>query len=606
MACSFSNRETELLNLLKSKQGIKSTIGDLIQVDTSTLFNLDTIAHLDPEQVIWEINDGALNSLVSNLGRERNTDASSIPAGYSYLGQLITHDIVPDSAKPTSRQRPNFSSALDLSSVYPDVIGNKNNKQLRFGKLAQQDPYSKFVLNSIDENGYFKFSTFQKDPKTDPQIGQEYIPTRVLSKKRSKSGVETKSDLGEDLPRGVFNGINNFPRVPETRNDENKIISQLHVLFQRLHNKAIELIIDGHDHPEKIRNYHRARTFVTLIFQRIVVDDYLPRIIPPNIWNAFFSRKTNPGYFLSKPSSDKAWLVPIEFSHAAFRFGHSMILDEYRLNKSPIIGVKKLSQLLNDPKARERVKESEAVDWTNFFSSGREDTHLNKASRIDLQLVSFFAKSDVFGDIETGFRDSLKNRDNEINDELKQLDVEDKFRNLLVKGLIKLDLLSSKNAATADMLIKAIKEHEGLHQTQNTSLSSPPKLSTLLNIELLKSIFRYDSPAVQKYDLPSLVSFTSTRPDKTSLWLYFLFEAELYKYDLDLRESSADYLGPLGSWVISEVILNAIKESRSINMFMSQKKINQSLGLVLGKAYRDFDSTEGKISMKNVLDFLNN
>src|SRR6202030_1251141 len=79
--------------------------------------------------------------------------------------------------------------------------------------------------------------------------------------------------------------------------------------------------------------FERARRLVCWHYQWIIRHDYLPRILHNDVWS-HQQRRTR-----RKPGS--SFSVPIEFSLAAFRFGHTMVRNAYRLNcrqKRVVIG----------------------------------------------------------------------------------------------------------------------------------------------------------------------------------------------------------------------------------------------------------------------------
>ncbi len=179
-----------------------------------------------------------------------------IDVGYTYLGQFIAHDIVPQT-HPIPGQSRDVLPYLDLDSVYG--IGTQTSTLL-------------------DERGLF--------------------PVERLT-----------PDGPEDLPR-----THGVPNIPEPRNDDNVIVSQLHLFWQRFHNAILQR---GH-----ATNVDDARRMTTLVFQLVVVEDYLRQVLAPAVFDSVFRFDRR---WLNLPSRPMAR----EFSHAAFRFGHSMVRPFY-------------------------------------------------------------------------------------------------------------------------------------------------------------------------------------------------------------------------------------------------------------------------------------
>jgi hypothetical protein len=204
-------------------------------------------------------------------------EESGIPALYTYFGQFTDHDITFDPVSTLVQHNDpdaltDFRTpAFDLDNVY--------------GRGPNDQPYlydngPKFLLGDLLDNG---------------------VP---------------------DLPRNNAN-----PRralIGDPRNDENSIVSQLQGLFLRFHNRTVD--------DNKNLDFTGVQQQVRFHYQWMLLHDFLPRIIGAGVLNDL---KTN-GIFDRGKLRFFHWkndpFMPVEFSVAAYRLGHSMIRPGYRLN----------------------------------------------------------------------------------------------------------------------------------------------------------------------------------------------------------------------------------------------------------------------------------
>ena len=81
--------------------------------------------------------------------------------------------------------------------------------------------------------------------------------------------------------------------------------------------------------------------------------------------------------------------MPVEFSVAAYRFGHSMIRDDYRINdtvpKLPIFSADPNAGPLDDFRGFRPLPAGWSIDWQFFFETG-DGTRLQHARKIDAKL----------------------------------------------------------------------------------------------------------------------------------------------------------------------------------------------------------------------------
>jgi hypothetical protein len=248
-----------------------------------------TPAH-DPESA----EDAAELRAIAESMREAAGDGSdnpSIPAGYVYLGQFVDHDVTFD---PTSQlQRRNDPDGLlnfrtprfDLDSVY--------------GSGPDDEP-------------------FQYRPDG-PHAGFALL-------------VEDRG--GPDLPRNSRDRA----LIGDPRNDENGIVSQLHVSFLLLHNRLMDDLAPVHADPRE--RFAAAQRQAQWHYQWVVAHDFLRRTVGPDLHSRLLVTTQEQDGRLRESARLRHYrhkanpYLPVEFSVAAYRFGHSQVRDSYAINGS--------------------------------------------------------------------------------------------------------------------------------------------------------------------------------------------------------------------------------------------------------------------------------
>ena len=260
---------------------------------------------------------------------------SRIPSAYTYLGQFIDHDItrqsIPGNPVPNATTLP-----LTLEEI-------KNTSNIRTIALDLDCVYGPAI-----EQG------------TSYQVPRNLENDEKLLIERTSTLPTTTELPREQTPP-------HFARIGDRRNDENLMVSQMHLAFLLAHNR----LIDGG------KSYESARQELRRHYQWMVVNDYLFRIADPDIVNSFLDGTLNP---FDPP--DDATFMPLEFSVGAFRFAHSMIRDSYNYNsifeKAPLFNLL-LPAFLQQ---YHHVPTDWTIDWRRFINGGR-----NVARLIDTNLA---------------------------------------------------------------------------------------------------------------------------------------------------------------------------------------------------------------------------
>ena len=144
--------------------------------------------------------------------------------------------------------------------------------------------------------------------------------------------------LGEPMSGNPFDpDARQIPRGPsgraligDPRNDENRIVAQVHAIFLRFHNQVADYLAKP-EHLGKNVSFEEVRKQVRWHYQWMLVTDFLPTVVNDETYRSVFADRHDPTPRLPGPQNNLR-LMPVEFSVAAYRFGHSMIRPQYRLN----------------------------------------------------------------------------------------------------------------------------------------------------------------------------------------------------------------------------------------------------------------------------------
>ncbi len=236
---------------------------------------------------------------------------SDVPAAYTFFAQFVDHDITLDAeseltseALPRGRveELPNLRSAsLDLDSMYG------------FG------------------------------PDVSPHLYDRKQPWRL----RVGSQVNDVENPN-DVPRSA----DGTALIGDPRNDENIFLSQMHLLFLRFHNRRIIDLLIQHDNAnEPPPRFEDVQRDVRYHYQALVLYDFLQRVCDVDVYN-FALQKIQEN--ANRPEGERDYpfflghlidaagrlRMPVEFSAAAYRFGHTLVRSNYPANSTyPEIGI---------------------------------------------------------------------------------------------------------------------------------------------------------------------------------------------------------------------------------------------------------------------------
>jgi Animal haem peroxidase len=400
-----------------------------------------------------------------------------LSAGFTYLGQFIDHDLTFD---PVSQlDRINDPDALrdfrtprfDLDSVY--------------GGGPDQDLFL-----------------------YDPQDRTHLLPR------------DDDMHVAQDLQRNA----QGTAIIGDPRNDENSIVANFHLAFIKFHNKVVKALGSNAD-------FNTASQIVRFHYQWLVVHDFLARVVGADLVNEILVpvKDPNTGAVIQWNGKLRFYtprhrpFMPVEFSAAAYRFGHSMVRFNYTLNKltdpDDTPDAKELRIFTNDPtlddlRGGRPLTETHRVAWFRFLSfNEKDDDKLQPARTIDTQisgglgLMPRSVGAAVTGPTSLAVRNLLRGR--------------------------ALGLPTGQDVAYA----MGIPEDQII---SNNNSRYPFSIGTGYK----------DDESVPDIGGPEKSRLVALFGDRTPLWYYILKEAELLK--------QGQMLGPVGGRIVAEVFIGLL------------------------------------------------
>ncbi len=250
-----------------------------------------------------------------------------IPAAYTYLGQFIDHDVTFD---PISHLREALAPA-----------------QLR-ALVNFRTP--RFDLDSL----------YGRGPDDQPYLYEEDGIRMLLGERMAGE----RFDPGAvQLPRGPSGRA----LIGDPRNDENRIVAQLHAIFLRFHNEVVRQL-GGKNHV----SFDDVRDQVRWHYQWVLVNDFLPTILDKQTYESVFPSAFRYVTTIPRLRENDLELMPVEFSVAAYRFGHSMIRPRYLLNPAIKGPIPIFSGDTADLGGFRPIPPGWAIDWQFFIDLGHD------------------------------------------------------------------------------------------------------------------------------------------------------------------------------------------------------------------------------------------
>jgi hypothetical protein len=434
---------------------------------------------------------------------------SIIPPVYTYWGQFLDHDITANTDRTAAGLEADIVQD-NFAPLAPDFIIDKL-KNLRrpifdldsvYGDGPTLDPDMPTAAKDFyDEADPVKFKIGQnaeQDSAGNPTPGQRIPP---------------EDDLSRDLPRDNRRAV-----IGDSRNDENLIVAQFHLAFLRFHNAVVDWV--RVNEPENAEDIHtlftRAQNLVRWHYQWLVVNDFLKTMTMAGTVESIL----DDGLKFYK-LGDREIFMPLEFSVASYRFGHSMVRAAYDYNRNftdqPGALTDATFELLfsftgrgnigerNGPGAHDTLPFNWIIEWERFVSKEKAAERLrNSARKLDTHLAP--PLSTMVNEGEDGEMPPIRE---------------------LLKHLAKRNLLRG--------YLLSIPTGQSLAQALGIPVMTTAELQ------------QGNSDAMNQAIAPFL--------KKTPTWFYVLKESEV--------RANGDTLGPVGSRIVAETFIGLMMNDAS-------------------------------------------
>lgn len=292
----------------------------------------------------------------------RPIDSRTVPAGYTYLGQFVAHDL---------------SFAAERFPRFGGVATAQSRDNLRDAPLC---------LETIYGGGPKHFPLAYRCPfggdrrqadRTHLRLGKTQGSGGKRAPDLPRLSCPELSDL-DGVPAAKARGATDV-LIPDGRNDDHALISQLTTLFLRSHNRIADTILArsaaGLSEFKTHQVFERARSANVHIYRTIIWNDYLRRILDSEVFARYAPRDGTVGNTMTFVTSADVMRMSVEFSHAAFRFGHAMVKPAYRLGIPKPFELEQI--LLRSSAVRPDMMpfdEAWLMDWWRFFGGKPDDS----------------------------------------------------------------------------------------------------------------------------------------------------------------------------------------------------------------------------------------
>ena len=450
-------------------------------------------------------------AMVANPGQDSSSLESTIPPVYTYWGQFIDHDI----------------TAMEITSGNPDIT-DANMQPMDFNLahgpngVIKNNRHPLFDLDCIYGDG--PGLNADGTPTIASTIGM-YRADNVRLTIGTNSMLSRNLTPNPHLDNSPFQASRDLPRrnkealIGDSRNDENTIVSQFHLAMLNFHNKVADWV-EQNEFLTGPQLFERAKELTVWHFQWLVVNDYLATIAKAGTANRILfrgQRHYNPPF-----SNNPVHIpMPLEFSVAAYRFGHTMVRGTYDFNKN-------FGRTATGGSGNQATFE----DLFRFTGNGGFRGLPTLPNNWIIEWDRFSDKQSPFRDrfarkIDTDIAFPLARMSNEGNEPSLGIDARSIMKHLAMRNLLR---------------------GYALRMPTGQCIAEEMNFTPLSQAELKQGKAATDITLTQTGLL-----------DKTPLWYYILKESEV-------RENG-DTLGEVGSQIVCETLIGLIRSDPNAYLY---------------------------------------
>lgn len=469
---------------------------------------------------------------------------SDMPPVLTYWGQFLDHELTARTDRESAITNITQAHPPQASSVVEAQMRNARSPRFDLDSVYGGSPLGPGITADVmtvisgmrhptATNKMRVGTAFDKDPRPDnldlhrdlPRYGQVQAAVKDAALRMAQASMNATEfqKFKDTLPERALIG--------DTRNDENLVVAQFHLSFLRFHNRAIDFL---DSHPTGwLPDFSSAQLLTRLHYQWLIVEGYLKGVCRSDVVDAVIDDRASHFFkfraeFDSRRQNSRLGnALPLEFSVAAYRFGHSMVRAKYDYNRAFGRPDPNVTGVLDDATLtllfrftggggalanEKKLPENWIIDWARFTGASPQDGADGKPARlarkIDTELAPFLG-------------DMVKEGEDQPNADLKKL-----FKNLARRNLRRGYNLRLPTGQALHTYLKQI-----------GAVTSAPiaDVSTLFD---------------HKTELRDFLKGTASKlHQRTPLWFYLLAEAEA---------AGGNRLGEVGSYLVATTFVGVL------------------------------------------------